>query len=78
LVWLVKEDPMAKALSLFSITPSGDGYELHIEDEDGEVLELVASFEQLDLISEEIDRQLDDDEDEQRSVDEEPSDEDEE
>ncbi len=55
---------MTKSLKRFTITPQGDGYLLHLETNDGETLELAASFEQLDLIAEEIDRRLDADEDE--------------
>lgn len=65
---------MAKALSRFTIERGGDDFVLHIEDEDGDTLELTASFEQLDLISEALDEHLsydmddpdmlDDDEDE--------------
>jgi hypothetical protein len=54
---------MAKALGQFTIVRSAEGYQLHIEDEDGETIELTASFDQLDLIAEEIDRQLDEAED---------------
>lgn len=62
---------MAKALSSFSITGAGDDYTLHIEDEDGETIELTASFEQLDLISEAIEQQLDADEEDALEVDDE-------
>ena len=59
-----QELPMTKSLKRFTITPHGDGYLLHLETGDGETLDLAASFEQLDLIAEEIDRRLDADEDE--------------
>lgn len=49
---------MAKALSRFTIERDGDDYVLHIEDEDGDTLELTASFEQLDLISEALEEHL--------------------
>jgi hypothetical protein len=49
---------MAKALSRFSIERAGDDYVLHLEDEDGDTLELTASFEQLDLISEALEEHL--------------------
>lgn len=52
---------MAKALSRFTIEPAGEGYALHIEDEDGETLELSATPEQLDLIAEAIEEHLDTD-----------------
>jgi hypothetical protein len=49
---------MAKALSRFTIERAGDEFMLHIEDEDGDTLELTASFEQLDLISESLEEHL--------------------
>ena len=49
---------MAKALSRFTIERDGDDYVLHIEDEDGDTLELTATFEQLDLISESLEEHL--------------------
>ncbi len=52
---------MAKALSRFTIEPAGEGYTLHIEDEDGETLELTATVEQLDLIAESIEDHLEGD-----------------
>ena len=54
---------MTKSLKRFTITPHGDGYLLHLETNDGESFNLAATFEQLDLIAEEIDRRLDADED---------------
>lgn len=54
---------MAKALARFTIEPAGDGYALHIEDEDGTVLELSATVEQLDLIGEAIEEHLEEDSD---------------
>lgn len=54
---------MTKSLKRFSITPHEDGYLLHLETASGETFEVAASFEQLDLIAEEIDRRLDADED---------------
>lgn len=61
---------MAKSLSQFAISPSGEGeYTLHLEDEDGESIEFVASFEQLDLIVEAVQEQLDADEEEMLEVD---------
>lgn len=53
---------MAKALASFAITPTGDGYLLIIEDEDGDTIEMTASFEQLDLLAEAVDQQLNGDE----------------
>lgn len=62
---------MAKTLAQFTITPDGEGdYTLHLEDEDGETLEFLASYEQLDLIVEAIEEQLDSDEEDILAVDE--------
>lgn len=62
---------MARTLSSFSVTADGNGdYLLSIEDDDGETIELTASYEQLDLISEAIDDALDDDEEDALGVDE--------
>lgn len=60
---------MAKALMHFSITASEDGYILHLEDEDGEMIELTATYDQLDLVAEAIDEQLDGDEENALAVD---------
>lgn len=49
---------MAKALATFTIERGKDDFILHIEDEDGDTLDLTASFEQLDLISEALDEHL--------------------
>ncbi len=54
---------MTKVLARISITANGDDYRLRLETGDGEVFEVVASFEQLDLLAEDIDRRLDADED---------------
>jgi hypothetical protein len=53
---------MAKALERFTIARATDDYVLTIEDENGDVIELTASYDQLDLITEELDRALDEDE----------------
>ncbi|PCD04492.1 hypothetical protein COC42_09595 [Sphingomonas spermidinifaciens] len=60
----------AKALASLAISPTGDGYLLMIEDEDGETIELTATFEQLDLIAEAVDQQLNGDEEDALSIDE--------
>ncbi len=62
---------MAKGLSRFTIERVADDYVLHIEDEDGDTIELTASFEQLDLISEALDEHLAFDEDDPDVLDEE-------
>lgn len=56
---------MAKGLSSFTVTTDGKGdYLITIEDDDGETIELTASYDQLDIISEAIDDALDEDEEE--------------
>jgi hypothetical protein len=59
---------MANALTKVSITPAADGYQLHVEDADGGSFDAIATFEQLDILSEEIDRNLDLDEEEELVV----------
>lgn len=55
---------MARTLSSFSIAADGSGdYLLNIEDEDGETIELTATYEQLDMLGEAIEEALDEDED---------------
>lgn len=66
---------MAKVLTHFSITQEPDGYLLHLEDEDGDEIEMSATFEQLDLIVEAIGEQLDSDEEDALGVDEDEGDE---
>ncbi|MDQ4060784.1 MAG: hypothetical protein M3145_06720 [Pseudomonadota bacterium] len=58
---------MARKLGKFSISPADDGFTLHIEDDKGEVLDVAASEEQLELIADTIDDLLaeDDAEDEE-------------
>ena len=52
---------MACTLANFTITESGDNYQLHIEDDAGETIELTATYDQLDLLVEAIDQHLDED-----------------
>ncbi len=53
---------MAKTLSRFTIEAQDDEkFMLRIEDDDGGSLELMASYEQLDLIAESIEEHLDED-----------------
>lgn len=54
---------MANILKSFVIEPREGGYHLRIETEGGIDFEVLASFDQLDLIAEDIDRQLDADQD---------------
>lgn len=50
---------MANPMANFMLTPGEDGYTLRIEDEAGKVVEFFTTDEQLDALSEEIDRVLD-------------------
>lgn len=59
---------MAKTLSEFSIDDQGDDYLVTIKTEDGEAIELRASFAQLDLMVEAIGQQLDADEESELEV----------
>ena len=53
---------MASNLSRFTVEPQDDEkFLIRIEDENGGSLELVASFEQLDLIAETLEEHLDQD-----------------
>ena len=59
---------MAKKLTKFTITEDGDDYRLHIEDDAGETIEFTATYDQLDVLVEEIDRHLDEDAEEMDEV----------
>lgn len=61
---------MAKTLSAFTISRSGEDYLLRIEDEDGSKAEYLASYDQLDLLAEAVDDQLDGDEEDVLGIDE--------
>ena len=61
---------MARTVSSFTVAADGSGdYLLNFEDEDGETIELTASYEQLDLIADAISEALDDDEEDALGVD---------
>ena len=60
---------MAKTLERFSIARAADGFLITIEDDSGETLELTATEDQIDLITEELDRVLEDDADESLLID---------
>ncbi|MBU0555697.1 MAG: hypothetical protein KKF13_06910 [Alphaproteobacteria bacterium] len=53
---------MAKTVDTLLITRTADTYMLQIEDEDGETFEFDITYDQLELISEDIERHLDEDE----------------
>lgn len=50
-------------LARFNIREAEEGYSLHIKDNSGQTLELLATDEQLDLIIEALDEVLGDDDD---------------
>ena len=50
---------MTRSLAQFAVTPAADGFELRIQDDAGDTIEVLASEEQLELIAEEIERALD-------------------
>jgi hypothetical protein len=63
---------MARTLAQVTITPDGNGdYVLSLEDDDGETVDYIASFDQLDLITEAISEALDSDEEEALGADDE-------
>ena len=45
-------------LAKFTISPAGEHFKLHIEDGSGEILELMATRDQIDLIDEALDELL--------------------
>ncbi|WP_447727632.1 hypothetical protein [Sphingomonas koreensis] len=60
---------MARTLSSFTIAADGNGdYLVSIEDEDGETIELTATYEQLDMLGEAIEDTLDEDEEDSLGV----------
>ncbi len=60
---------MAKTLSAFTITRSGEDYLIRIEDDDGSKAEYTATYDQLDLLAEAVDEQLDSDEEDALGID---------
>ncbi len=50
---------VVKLLDTFTSARALEGFILQIEDEEGKMLEIVASYDQLELIAEEIERDLD-------------------
>jgi hypothetical protein len=63
--WRAKheEADMAKTLERFTITRAADGFLLTVEDDAGDTLELNATYDQVDVIAEELEAALDADED---------------
>jgi len=50
---------MTKSLAEFAVLPDGDQYRLRLTMVDGTSMDLLASFDQLDMLAEEIDLRLD-------------------
>lgn len=63
------EETDVAQLTGFEIAKQDSDYLLHLNIKDGQTVEIVASYEQLDLIAEAIDQQLDRDEQDALSVD---------
>lgn len=59
---------MPSTLKTFTITPSDGQYLLTLEEDDGSESEFLVTYDQLDLIVEEIDRQLNSDEEKELEV----------
>jgi hypothetical protein len=59
---------MARKLTQFTIAEDGEDYLLHIEDDAGETISFSATYDQLDVIVEAIDRHLDEDAEEMDEV----------
>ena len=55
-------------LTGFEIAKHGEDYLIHFNMDDGETIEIMATYEQMDLIAEEIDRHLNDDADDELEV----------
>ncbi len=47
-----------KKLAKFTLSEAGEGFDLHIEDEAGHVLELSSTRDQLDVIADKLDEVL--------------------
>ncbi len=47
-----------KKLAKFTVTEAGEGFNLHIEDEAGHILELSATRDQVDIIADTLDELL--------------------
>jgi hypothetical protein len=61
---------MMARLKSFNVSSADEGYTIRIETDDGQALDLEASYEQLDLIAEAIDERLDEDEEDALEVEE--------
>jgi hypothetical protein len=66
-----QEDAVADTLKSFTLAQSEGQYLLTLNSDDGDETEFLLTYDQLDLIAEEIDTQLNADEEEELSVDEE-------
>lgn len=55
-------------LTGFEIAKRGEDYLIHFNMDGGETIEIMATYEQMDLIAEEIDRHLNDDADDELEV----------
>lgn len=60
---LLRRNAITRRLTEVTILPQDNEYLVRLRSTDGSVFELVATFDQLDELSETIDQQLDDNED---------------
>lgn len=60
---------MSNKLSGFTVEPLDEGYLIQVEQEDGDAIELTATYDQLDMIAQTIDDLLDKDEEDQLGID---------
>ena len=64
-----RDNEMARKLQRFSVRPHEQGFRLQIEDQDGECIDIEASREQVQVITDELDELLAESEPEQGEAD---------
>jgi hypothetical protein len=62
--------PATKTLARFTVNPGKGGYQMHIEDDDGETIEFTATRDKLDVIADALDDLLAEDEDDDTTAEE--------
>jgi hypothetical protein len=51
-----------KRLGKFTITPTGEEFRIHIESDGGDTVEMLATYDQLDILADQIEELLDEEE----------------
>ena len=74
---MAKAQTQTKKLARFTVSRVDQGFQLHIEDDSGETLELTATQEQADLIADTLDELLDEDDSADEILDDDDDDDDE-